>query len=128
MLTDIKVAVYQLVSDLGYNITDSRNYEESFPWLMLHTNNYQVSRSFDIKYEMISLTIDIFSTYNGEKEIIDIAEDIGNHIQSLREKYPEITMITQAAMRIIQDKSKGPVCEHGVLTYQFILTSGMGGN
>jgi hypothetical protein len=75
-----KKSFYELVKGLGYNITDTRRYEENFPWLMIRTSNNQVGFSSDIRFEVINLIIDIFSIYNGEIEIMDIADDITEHL------------------------------------------------
>lgn len=125
MLTTIKEQFYNLLKSLGYKVTDNGTYKEDFPWLMLTTGNYQSSVSLDIKYDIITLKLDIFSTYNGEKEIIQISENIVNHLQDLRKNNPDITAITQKKMTIIGDKETGPVRKHGILTYQFLVTSGL---
>lgn len=125
MLTAIKEQFYNLLKSLGYKVTDNGTYKEDFPWLMLTTGNYQSSVSLDIRYDIITLKLDIFSTYNGEKEIIQISENIVNHLQELRRNNPDITAITQKKMTIIGDKETGPVRKHGILTYQFLVTSGL---
>ena len=125
MLTAIKEQFYNLLKSLGYKVTDNGTYKEDFPWLMLTTGNYQSSVSLDIRYDVITLKLDIFSTYNGEKEIIQISENIVNHLQELRRNNPDITAITQKKMTIIGDKETGPVRKHGILTYQFLVTSGL---
>ena len=125
MLTTIKEQFYNLLKSLGYKVTDNGTYKEDFPWLMLTTGNYQSSVSLDIKYDIITLKLDIFSVYNGEKEIIQISENIVNHLQDLRKNNPDITAITQKKMTIIGDKETGPVRKHGIITYQFLVTSGL---
>ena len=125
MLTTIKEQFYNLLKSLGYKVTDNGTYKEDFPWLMLTTGNYQSSVSLDIRYDVITLKLDIFSTYNGEKEIIQISENIVNHLQELRKNNPDITAITQKKMTIIGDKETGPVRKHGIITYQFLVTSGL---
>lgn len=125
MLTTIKEQFYNLLKSLGYKVTDNGTYKEEFPWLMLTTGNYQSSVSLDIRYDVITLKLDIFSTYNGEKEIIQISENIVNHLQDLRKNNPDITAVTQKKMTIIGDKETGPVRKHGILTYQFLVTSGL---
>ena len=125
MLTTIKEQFYNLLKSLGYKVTDNGTYKEDFPWLMLTTGNYQSSVSLDIRYDVITLKLDIFSTYNGEKEIIQISENIVNHLQELRKNNPDITAITQKKMTIIGDKETGPVRKHGILTYQFLVTSSL---
>ena len=71
MLYKLKTQFYSLLKELGYNITDSAEYKENFPWLMLRTDGYTAFRSFNTNISNITLTLDIFSTYCGEKEIIE---------------------------------------------------------
>lgn len=123
MLKDIKKQFYDFLTGLGYNATDNLTYKEQFPWLMVNVQNYQLVQSRDIDMEVITLKLDIFSVYNGEKEIIDIADNIAEHLKELRAN-PNITAITQHSMKIIGDKETGPVRKHGVIYYKFIVTNG----
>ena len=126
MLETVKVQLLNLIKSLDYHITDNGRYEESFPWLMLRTQGRKFTFSQDIKFDIITFVIDIFSTYPGEKEIIDICDDILEHLPSLREENPSITNIALKRMNILDDNATGPVRKHGVLTFDFILTSGWG--
>lgn len=125
MLKRIKQEMVSLIKELGYNITDNSVYVEDFPWLMLRTSNYQRLDSLDVKVENITFTIDIFSKYTGEQEIIDIAQDITNNLYKIKEQVPAVMFAYQKSCRILDDKSTGPVRKHGVINYQFLLTSGL---
>lgn len=124
MLETIKTQLYQLLVGLGYSVVDNRD-KQQFPCLLLRTGAYKRVDMFDTRIDQITLTIDIFSNYKGEKEIIEIAENISNHIQELRTDNPQITHITQYDLKILVDKSVGVDLEHGCLSYQFILASGL---
>lgn len=125
MLEEIKKQFLQLISDLGYHCTDNGRYEEDFPWLMLRTQKRSCYFSRDIRFDTISLVLDIFSTYTGEKEIQDIAESIINSLPSLQRENANITHAALTNMRILDDHAKGPVRKHGVLNFTFVLTSGV---
>ena len=125
MIKDLKENFVALIASLGYNITDNGRYEESFPWLMVKLSNRKSFISHDIRFDNITLTLDIFSTYTGEKEIADISDDILENLESLRAEMPEITHMSLNNMRIIDDKATGPVRKHGILNFSFILTSGL---
>lgn len=125
MIDEVKTKFYELLISLGYNVGDNGVYREEFPYLMIRIGNYQTAVSYDIRFEEITIILDIFSTYNGEKEIIDINKDIINHIEEMRDLIPSITTIYQQGMMIIGDKETGPVRKHGILTYKFTLTSGL---
>ena len=125
MLQTVKGQLFNLIDGLGYNITDNGTYKEEFPWLMLRTNRFVSANSNDVRYQLCSFIVDIFSTYNGEKEILEIVENINNHLQELRAINPYITQVSQSNLKILDDKNTGPVRKHGVAVYQFILTSGL---
>ena len=125
MLKRTKQEMVSLIKDLGYNITDNGVYVENFPWLMLRTSNYQRLDSLDVKVENITFTIDIFSKYTGEQEIIDITQDITNNLYKIKEKVPAVMYSYQKSCRILDDKDTGPVRKHGVINYQFLLSSGL---
>lgn len=124
MLNEVKTQVYQLIKNLGYNITDNGTYKENFPWLMLKTTGHTLRTSLDLRYDVITFNLDIFSTYAGEEEIINIVDNIANHLDDLRSVNPNITAIAQTAMKIIPDKETGPVRKHGIVTYRIMLAAG----
>lgn len=121
MLKRIKERFYSLVKGLNYNITDNGTYSENFPWLMLRLGNATNLNTFDLRVNAISLTLDIFSTYNGELEIIDIVEDITAHLNDLIKEMPELLYAYQKTFKILDDKSTGPVRKHGIVVYDFLL-------
>ena len=118
MVEKIKTKLCGLIKQLGYNITDNGAYVENFPWLMARLNGYNRIDTIDTRIEEIYITIDIFSKYK-------IVEDINNHLQEIRRDNAEIIYISQYDLKILDDNKTGPVKKHGVLTYQFILSSNL---
>lgn len=125
MVEKIKTELCSLIKQLGYNITDNGAYVENFPWLMARLNGYNRVDTIDTRIENIYITIDIFSKYKGEKEILTIVENINNHLQEIRRDNPEIIYVSQYDLKILDDNKTGPVKKHGVLTYLFLLTSNL---
>lgn len=125
MLANLKSQFYSLIKGLGYNITDNAEYKEQFPWLMLRTNGYRTMNSFNVNISSAVLVLDIFSTYSGEKEIIEIVENIGEHLKELQDNNPDIMFAYQKTLKILDDKSTGPLRKHGVATYEFLLGYGI---
>lgn len=125
MLANLKSQFYSLIKGLGYNITDNAEYKEQFPWLMLRTNGYRTMNSFNVNISSAVLVLDIFSTYSGEKEIIEIVENIGEHLKELQDNNPDIMFAYQKTLKILDDKSTGPVRKHGIVTYEFLLGYGI---
>ena len=90
MVIKLKSQFYSLIKNLGYNITDNGQYVENFPWLMLRLTDNQFSRSQDVLKHRVVLTLDIFSTYAGEKEILEIVNNISNALWEFQNSNPEI--------------------------------------
>lgn len=125
MLIDLKKKFYSLIRNLDYNITDNGDYVEQFPWLMLRLTDSQLLQSFDTTINRVVLTLDIFSTYSGEKEILEIVENINNQLQSFQNENPEILFVYQKMFKTLDDKATGPVRKHGIVNYEFILGQGL---
>ena len=126
MVQQLKTDLCSLVRGLGYNITDNGAYVENFPWMMVRLGAYNRADAHDVRADSITLAIDIFSKYKGEKEILDIAENITNHIWELKTNNPKIMYVMQKDLKILDDNKTGPVKKHGVLTYWFLLSSSIG--
>lgn len=125
MLKKLKEQLYTLIKEQGYNIKDNRAFDDNFPALLLRLNNYMVADSFQLKAGVISFVIDIFSTYNGEQEIITIAENLVDIIPStIVSNNPEVLYGYQKTLKILDDNSTGPVRKHGVLVYEFLVGRG----
>lgn len=121
MLKNIKEQFYNLIKQLNYKVSDNGTYTEDFPWLILRLNNASALNTFDLKFNVISLNLDIFSNYNGELEIIDITENITNHLDELVKENPALLYAYQKSLKILDDKHTGPVRKHGIATYEFIM-------
>lgn len=117
MITEMKQQFYQLIKDLGYTVTDNGNYEEVFPYLMIRTGDHKRMDAFNVRMDSINFILDIFSTYNGEKEILEIVENIADNLYKIRDNNEEVKQIAQSSLTIIGDNTTGPVNKHGVVTY-----------
>ena len=119
MLEKLKIDFYNLLLRLGYNVSDNGTYVEQFPWLMIRTNGYELNQTTDTQKGVITLLLDVFSQYAGEKEIIDIVENIAEHLKDLYAVNTNIIYCYQKSLKIIDDKNTGPVRKHGVVSYAF---------
>ena len=122
MVQQLKTDLCSLVRELGYNITDNGAYVEDYPWLMARLGSYNRVDAINTRIDVITIIIDIFSKYKGEKEILDIVENISNHIQTLRVNNTNIIFISQKDLKILDDNKNGPVKKHGVVSYAFLLS------
>lgn len=136
MVQKIKTDLCSLVRRLGYNITDNGAYVESYPWLMARLGGHSRMDAVNSRTDNITIVIDIFSKYKGEKEILDIIEDITNHLWEMKIDNPNLMYVAQKNLKILDDNKTGPVKKHGVVSYWFLLSSnteeesadGTGGN
>lgn len=122
MINKIKVKLFDILSkDLGYNVVDNPERGENFPCVFLKLGNttrdiFRNNFRFQIKFK-----IDIFSNYDGEKEILEMEEAIFNAIQSLYE-IDGVTYVRQSDFRILDDKSTSVMRKHGIITLSIVST------
>lgn len=122
MLEKLKADFYTMLTDLGFSVRDNRNFDGcEFPWLLLRTNGYQRVHSLGLRMSKITLVVDIFSQYNGEREIILAVDKIADNIDEFLAQHPEVMFCHQKTVKILDDKSTGPVRKHGVIAYEFLM-------
>lgn len=126
MVQQLKTDLCSIVRELGYNITDNGAYVDNFPWLMVRLGGYNRADAADVRIDTITLVVDIFSKYKGEKEILDIVENITNNIWKLKDNNSNLIYVMQKDLKILDDNKTGPVKKHGVLTYWCLLSSSLG--
>lgn len=126
MISKVKTELYNLIKELGYNITDNGDFHEDFPWLMLKTSGATAFQTMDTAYTTIVFSLDIFSTYSGEKEILTIIDNITSHLNDLLKIDKSIIYIQQTSTKILGDKATGPVRKHGIVNYSVIVASPIG--
>lgn len=126
MVSQVKTQLYQILKDLNYNVTDNPYGEEtkSFPYVLLTLSNTRRDKRKDAYLFSIKFKIDIFSDYNGEKEILDMEEEIFNNIDKLYEN-EFVTYVRESAFRIIDDKSTGVLRKHGIINYTIYSAGGI---
>ena len=123
MLEKLKTDFYGMIAGLGFNVSDNRKFDEgNSPWLILRTNGYEKTHSFQLDVARIILVLDIFSKYNGEREIIQAIEKIADNLNDFLFQHPDILYCQQKNVKILDDKLTGPVRKHGVITYEFLLS------
>ena len=126
MISKVKTELYNLIKELDYNITDNGDFHEDFPWLMLKTSGATAFQTMDTAYTTIVFSLDIFSTYSGEKEILAIIDNITSHLNDLLKIDKSIIYIQQTSTKILGDKATGPVRKHGIVNYSVIVASPIG--
>lgn len=122
MLLEIKQEIFNMLqNELGYRVTDNpyqQELEEIFPTVFLTLSN---ANRVNVKNNgficNFTFKIDIFSEYNGEKEIILMEEDIAALIPDLMERFEYIVGVSEKSFKILDDKSTSVVRKHGVILY-----------
>ena len=127
IIADLKKQIYEILTDkLKYNVQDNPYEQQNkiFPCVILtlqngkkdaYKNNYVFTTTFKI---------DIFSNYNGEKEILDMEHEIFEALQSLYIN-EFVTYVRESGFRILDDKSTAVVRKHGVLQYTIYSVGGI---
>ena len=122
MLLEIKQEIFNMLqNELGYRVTDNpyqQDLEEIFPTVFFTLSN---ANRVNVKNNgficNFTFKIDIFSEYNGEKEIILMEEDIAALIPELMERFEYIIGVSENSFKILDDKSTSVVRKHGVILY-----------
>lgn len=122
MLLEIKQEIFNMLqNELGYRVTDNpyqQELEEIFPTVFFTVSN---ANRVNVKNNgficNFTFKIDIFSEYNGEKEIILMEEDIAALIPELMERFEYIIGVSENSFKILDDKSTSVVRKHGVILY-----------
>ena len=122
MISEIKTKFFDILSnELGYNVVDNPERGNDFPCVLLKMGNttrdlFHNNFRFQIKFK-----IDIFSNYDGEKEILEMEEAIFAAAQALYDVVG-VTYVRQSDFRILDDKSTSVVRKHGIITYTIVST------
>ena len=122
MLLEIKQEIFNMLqNELGYRVTDNpyqHELEEIFQTVFFTLSN---ANRVNVKNNgficNFTFKIDIFSEYNGEKEIILMEEDIAALIPELMERFEYIIGVSENSFKILDDKSTSIVRKHGVILY-----------
>ena len=124
MIETLKRKLYNSLVENNIEMTDNWSFDSgTFPKCMLRLSNSRKLKYLNTRVQTISFTLDVFSTYNGEKEILDLEEQITDIFENI-DDMPEIMGVQLTMGKILDEKSKGPVCKHGIFIYQFILATG----
>ena len=122
LIEDVKKTLYNILTqDLGYTVVDNSSEENNCPWIRLRTSNLYRQPFKNNEYEYnITYTLDIFSEYDGEHEILEMDKEIFEKMPKMYE-LDCITNISGSNLKIIDDKSTGVIKKHGILSYTFSI-------
>lgn len=127
IIQTVKKQIYNILSkDLKYKVMDNpyNTTERVFPYILLNLYDIQRDRLKNNYQYILKYKIDIFSDYEGEKEVLEMEQNIYDNMEKLYEN-EFITYFRENGFRIIDDKTTGVTRKHGVIFYTIFLTGGM---
>lgn len=116
---EIKRTVFNLLSEIGYEVIDNPGRlreEKEFPFLLCRTTRMETKIRNGLKETQYSFLVDIFSKYEGEKEVYEIYEKVAEQLDKLFND-ASVIRVAELGVRVFDDKSLGPVLKHGLLTF-----------
>lgn len=126
IVTEIKKKFYDILTNLGYEVVDNKESiaeDSPFPHILLRINTGSRDKIKDVTINKLRFTIDIFSEYSGEAEILDIEEKVFDATKAIYD-IDHVIYVQESSFRIIDDKSTGVMMKHGILNY-LVITGGI---
>lgn len=120
----IKQKFVEYLRGLGYTVGDSWVARGALPHINVRINGGSFRPLRAAHDSDLILTLDIFSDYHGEKEILQIVDNVNSHLLEFIDANPQVIYAAQISTHILEDKETGPVRKHGVISYSFTLAEG----
>ena len=121
MVERLKQAFYTALSENNIDLRDTKNFAEAFPQVFLRTSNIKRVYYQGVSAINVSFTLDLFSKYSGEKEILDLEQQISTIARNLVDTNDFIMGMGLRSCLIQDDDSTGINIKHGILIYDFVL-------
>lgn len=121
MVERLKQVFYTALSENNIDLRDTKNFAEAFPQVFLRTSNIKRIYYQGISAINVSFTLDLFSKYSGEKEILDLEQQISTIARNLVDTNDFIMGMGLRSCLIQDDDSTGINIKHGILIYDFVL-------
>lgn len=121
MVERLKQVFYTALSENNIDLRDTKNFAEAFPQVFLRTSNIKRIYYQGVSAINVSFTLDLFSKYSGEKEILDLEHQISTIARNLVDTNDFIMGMGLRSCLIQDDDSTGINIKHGILIYDFVL-------
>lgn len=121
MVERLKQVFCTALSENNIDLRDTKNFAEVFPQVFLRTSNIKRIYYQGISAINVSFTLDLFSKYSGEKEILDLEQEISTIARNLVDTNDFIMGMGLRSCLIQDDDSTGINIKHGILIYDFVL-------
>ena len=121
MVERLKEVFCTALSENNIDLRDTKNFAEVFPQVFLRTSNIKRIYYQGVSAINVSFTLDLFSKYSGEKEILDLEQEISTIARNLVDTNDFIMGMGLRSCFIRDDDSTGITIIHGALIYDFVL-------
>lgn len=121
MVEQLKQVFCTALSENNIDLRDTKNFAEAFPQVFLRTSNIKRIYYQGVSAINVSFTLDLFSKYSGEKEILDLEHQISTIARNLVDTNDFIMGMGLRSCLIQDDDSTGINMKHGILIYDFVL-------
>lgn len=121
MVERLKQVFCTALSENNIDLRDTKNFAETFPQVFLRTSNIKRIYYQGVSAINVSFTLDLFSKYSGEKEILDLEQQISTIARNLVDTNDFIMGMGLRSCLIQDDDSTGINIKHGILIYDFVL-------
>ena len=121
MVEQLKQVFCTALSENNIDLRDTKNFAEAFPQVFLRTSNIKRIYYQGVSAINVSFTLDLFSKYSGEKEILDLEQQISTIAHNLVDTNDFIMGMGLRSCLIQDDDSTGINIKHGILIYDFVL-------
>ena len=121
MVERLKQVFCTALSENNIDLRDTKNFAETFPQVFLRTSNIKRIYYQGVSAINVSFTLDLFSKYSGEKEILDLEQEISTIARNLVDTNDFIMGMGLRSCLIQDDNSTGINIKHGILIYDFVL-------
>ena len=121
MVEQLKQVFCTALSENNIDLRDTKNFAEAFPQVFLRTSNIKRIYYQGVSAINVSFTLDLFSKYSGEKEILDLEHQISTIARNLVDTNDFIMGMGLRSCLIQDDNSTGINIKHGILIYDFVL-------
>ena len=121
MVERLKQVFCTALSENNIDLRDTKNFAEAFPQVFLRTSNIKRIYYQGVSAVNVSFTLDLFSKYPGEKEILDLEHQISTIARNLVDTNDFIMGMGLRSCLIQDDDSTGINIKHGILIYDFVL-------
>ena len=121
MVERLKEVFCTALSENNIDLRDTKNFAEVFPQVFLRTSNIKRVYYQGVSAINVSFTLDLFSKYSGEKEILDLEHQISTIARNLVDTNDFIMGMGLRSCLIQDDDSTGINIKHGILIYDFVL-------